>query len=203
MATYVQRSEDIAGWARGEEAVELCLVARRLPADAVIVEIGTFLGSSAVLFAGARKTAGSGVVHCVDPFDGSGDAHSIPYYEELLVTLERPLRVQFDDNIERAGLADWVVGHEGTAEQVARGWTQPIDLLFLDGDQSPAGARSAYEAWSPFLKPSGTLAVHNSADRTYAPDHDGHRRVVVEEVRPPRYLDVRCVGTTTFARRAR
>jgi predicted O-methyltransferase YrrM len=71
---YVDRSEAIAGWARGDEAIELALAARSLPVGATIVEIGSFLGSSAVLLAGARKVAGSGMVHCVDPFDGSGDA---------------------------------------------------------------------------------------------------------------------------------
>lgn len=201
LAGYVHMSEGIAGWSRGDEAVELSLVARSLPQDAVIVEIGSFLGSSAVLLAGARRVEGSGVVHCVDPFDGSGDPHSTPVYEQVAASFSGSLRHQFDENMRAAGVSGWVSVHEGTAEQIGATWSGEIDLLFLDGDQSPAGARSAYEIWTPFLKPGGMLAVHNSSDRAYAPHHDGHRRVVVERVLDPEYTDVRCVGTTTFARK--
>ena len=203
LARYVNGSEEIAGWARGLEAVELARVAQSLPGDAVIVEIGSFLGSSAVLLAGGRKVADSGIVHCVDPFDGSGDVHSVPVYREILDPIPTSIRNRFDENVRSAGVSEWVTVHEGTAEAVSSTWSESIDMLFLDGDQSPVGARSAYEAWEPFLKPGGAIAVHNSADRLYAPEHDGHRRVVVEFIIPPKYTDIRCVGSTTFAKRVR
>ncbi len=201
LAPYVARSEQIAGWARGDEAIELVQVARRLPADATVVEIGSFLGSSAVLLAGARKVAGSGAVHCVDPFDASGDAHSVPVYEGLLASIQSPMRQEFEHNMQDAGVDEFVVVHQGTAEAVGAGWSAPLDLLFLDGDHSPAGARSNYETWIPFLKPGGVLALHNSSDRVYSPGHDGHRRVVLESVHAPGFTNVRCVGSTTFAER--
>ena len=199
LAPYIEKSKQIEGWARGDEASELAIVARRLPPDAVVVEIGSFLGSSAVLLAGARKLAGSGVVHCIDPFDASGDAHSTPVYEDLTSSLETSIRQRFDSNIEEAGVANWIVAHEGTAEEISADWTEPIDLLFLDGDQSPDGARSSFDAWYPFLKIGGVLAVHNSSNRQYSPLHDGYRRVVVESVTKPGFDKIRCVGTTTFA----
>ena len=199
---YVAASEEITGWARGPEAIELARVSSSLAADAVIVEIGSFLGTSAVLLAGGRTVAGSGVVHCVDPFDGSGDAYSAPVYREITDELSESIRHRFDRNVFNAGVAERVVVHEGTAEQVGALWTSPIDMLFLDGDQSPVGARSAYDVWSPFLKPDGIIAIHTSADRQYSPDHDGQRRVVLESLIEPDYVDRRCVGTTTFARRA-
>lgn len=198
---YVGESERIAGWARGAEANELALTARSLPGAPVIMEVGTFLGSSAVLLAGARKIAGAGVVHCVDPFDSSGDAHSVPFYKEITDQIPTSMRGQFDENMRAAGVSDWVVVHEGTSEAIVSTWSEPIDLLFLDGDQSPAGARSAYESWVKFLKPGGVIAIHNSADRAYSDDHDGSRRVVVESIVPPQFVDIRCVGTTTFATR--
>jgi predicted O-methyltransferase YrrM len=76
-----------------------------------------------------------------------------------------------------------------------------VDLLLLDGDQSRLGARAAYESWAPFLKPGGIIAVHNTEPRVYAPDHDGNRRLALEEVVPPRYTDVRLVGATTLGRK--
>ena len=86
------------------------------------------------------------------------------------------------------------------AEEVANSWAASIDGLDLDGGQSPAGARAAYESWTPFLKPGGT--IHNSSPREYDPTHDGHRRIVIEEIVPPIYTDIRLVVHTTFARRS-
>src|SRR5439155_264773 len=66
----------------------------------VIVEIGVFLGSCTVLLAGPRRRCGSGIVHCVDPFDGSGDAFSVPHYRRILDSLGGgSLRYHFDANI--------------------------------------------------------------------------------------------------------
>ena len=85
------------------------------------------------------------------------------------------LRNHFDATIAGAGLGDCVEVHEGRAADIAANWTQPIDLLLLDGDQSPEGARAAYEAWEPYLKPTGILVLRNTGARDYAEGHDGHR----------------------------
>jgi predicted O-methyltransferase YrrM len=199
---YLRLSAEIPGWIRGEQAAALALASYALAGDPVIVQIGTFFGSAAVLLAGARKLRGAGKVYCVDPFDGSGDDFSVPYYARILAEAGGGrLRDHFDRNVRRAGLADWIDVLPGRAEDVAPGWTRPIDLLALNGDQSPAGARAAYLAWSRFLKPGGVIAVHNAAPGPHAATHDGNRRLVEEEIRPPVYTDIRPVGATTFARR--
>jgi predicted O-methyltransferase YrrM len=201
IAEYLDESIYLPGWYRDEEAKTLALVSHSVPDGAVVVEIGSFLGSGTVLLAGPRKVRGSGKVHCVDPFDCSGDGFSVPVYEQLLAAIGGgSLRQRFEENIARAGLDEWVEVHQGRAEEIAAVWTSPIDLLVLDGDQSHRGARTAYETWLPFLKPGGIIAVHNTAPRVYAPDHDGNRRLALEEIRPPRFSDVRLVGATTFAR---
>jgi predicted O-methyltransferase YrrM len=92
--------------------------------------------------------------------------------------------------------------HESRAAELASSWTLPVDLLVLDGDQSRTGARAAYESWLPFLKPGGTIAVHNTEPREYATDHDGNRRIALEEILPPQFTDVRLIGATTFARKS-
>ena len=113
----------------------------------------------------------------------------------------RPLRQRFQTNIARAGLTDFVEVHEGTAASIAARWTEPIDMLFLDGDQSPDGARLTYDLWARFLKVDGLIALHNSTERSYSPGHDGYHLLAVQTVCPPQYSDVRCVDTTTFARK--
>jgi hypothetical protein len=200
---FCQFSAQLPGWIRGAEAEDLAISAFGLPADAVIVQIGTFLGSAAILLAGARKLRGIGKVHCVDPFDCSGDAFSVPFYERILAEAGGgPLRARFEQNIRLAKLEAWIEVHQGRAEDVASGWSTPLDMLALSGDQSPVGARAAYEEWSPFLKRGAVIAVHNSSPRDYQPTHDGNRRIVVEEIVPPLYCDIRRTVHTTFALRA-
>ena len=67
--------------------------------------------------------------------------------------------------MRRVGLANWVEVRQDRAEELAAAWTSPVDLLVLDGNQSRAGARAAYENWLPFLESGGTIAVHNTAPR--------------------------------------
>src|SRR6202047_1066 len=73
----LHQSETIPGWTRGEEARELLRISHSLAAGAIIVEIGSFFGAGTILLAGPRRIRGSGLVHCVDPFDGTGDSFSV------------------------------------------------------------------------------------------------------------------------------
>jgi hypothetical protein len=198
---YLRISSMIPGWTRNEDAEELARVSFSLGEDAVIVEIGAFLGCCTVLLAGGRCVQSSGEVHAVDPFDCSGDAFSVPHYEATVASLGGgSLRDHFEANIRKAGLSRWVQVHQGRAAEVAATWERPIDLLLLDGDQSPRGAREAFDSWVPFLKPSGIIVLRNTKPREYSEGHDGHRRLVIEQILPPRFTDVRLVGATTFAR---
>lgn len=201
LATYLKQSSRIPGYTRGAEAVALSLMCYRLPAGAVVVEIGAFLGSSTVLLAGARKLRGSGEVHCIDPFDASGDPYSVPSYRAVASGHPASLRERLEDHIRQADLVPWVTVHQGTAESVSRTWRQSVDMIYLDGDQSPEGARRAYDCWAPFLKVGGIMAIHNSSAKAYEDGHDGQRRLVLETVRPPAYHQLSCAGTVTFARK--
>ena len=196
---YLSLSARVAGWTRGAEAEALIQAAYHLPDHSVIVEIGSFLGSASILLAGARKLRRTGKVHCVDPFDASGDVVSVPEYARILSHYEGLSQLEiFRANVRRAGLASWACVHQGQAEQVGSGWALPIDMLFMDGDQSPRGVSTAYESWSPWLRPNGLLALHNSNERLYAEDHDGHyqlrRRLLVDGS----YSLAEEVGSTSF-----
>jgi predicted O-methyltransferase YrrM len=196
----LRHSETIPGWTRGEEARELLRISHSLSAGAIIVEIGSFFGAGAILLAGPRRIRGSGLVHCVDPFDCTGDSFSVPHYQRILVGHGGgSLRDHFERNIHAAGLGPWVRIHQGRANEVARSWTTPIDLLYLDGDQSRKGVREAYDSWARLLRAGGIIAVHNSAPENHTAEHDGHRCIVEEEIKPPRYGNVRLVCSTTFA----
>ena len=201
--TFFEISRTIPGWRKDDAAKRLAQSSFELAGDPVIVEIGAFLGRSTILLAGARKLKGTGKVHVVDPFDCSGDLFSVPHYLQILASLGGgTLRDHFEANIRLAEAEEWVEVHQARSRDAVANWRSAIDLLLLDGDTSPSGAREAYRDWSPFLKPNGVLAVSNSADRGYAEGHEGNRRVVEQEVIPPAYSDILCVGAVTFARKA-
>jgi predicted O-methyltransferase YrrM len=198
---YVWYSRQIQGWTRDDEAIRLAQVSHSLPDNAVVVEIGAFLGCSTVLLAGGRKTRGSGEVHTVDPFDASGDAFSQPVYASIRDTTERSLRDRFEQNLVRAGVERWVYVHPMRAEDLVGRWTRPVDLLFLDGNQEYEAVLATYWAWSPLLKPGGILAVHNSRPGYRRETHDGSARLVEGRVRAPAYSEIELVGSITFARK--
>jgi predicted O-methyltransferase YrrM len=202
MAAFLKTSSKVPGWTRGGEARALMEAGLELPEGAQVVEIGSFLGCGSILLAGARKLAGSGKLHCIDTFDASGDPPSVPHYHAIWLAFgARPLREVFEENIADAGLADWVEIHAGDAAEIGETWSTPIDLLFLDGDQSPAGARAAYDAFELWLKPGGVIALHNSVEREYEAEHDGHYLLARAELHPPRFGEIRIIGSTTFARK--
>ncbi len=197
LGEYVWRSRQIRGWARGREAVALGRASASLEGDPVIVEVGSFVGCSAVVLAGARELRHSGTVHCIDPFDGSGDAFSMPAYRTAAARLNASLRECFERNIRAAGVEHRIVVHQQRSEEAASQWRRPIDMLFLDGDQSPAGARAAFLSWTRHLRRGGILAISNTT--AVQPGHDGSRRVVEQFVHAPAYEHVRRIDGITFA----
>ena len=115
---YLRLSERVPGWTRGPEAQALIRVAYELPDEAVIVEIGSFLGSGSILLAGARKLRRSGRLHCVDPFDASGDSFSVPHYSGILAGYGNIAQIQiFHDNLRRAGVTRWAAPRPSRRER--------------------------------------------------------------------------------------
>ena len=109
------------------------------------------------------------------------------------------MRDHFEANLRNANLSDWVEIRQGKAVDVARTWNSPIDLLLLDGEQSPDEAESAYRAWIPFLRNGGSIVVHNSAPGDYAHGHNGNRLVALWHLVAPKFVNIRLVAYTTFA----
>jgi predicted O-methyltransferase YrrM len=203
VANIVDGAMTIFGWCEGEaahEAVRTCLA---LPSQPVIVQVGVFLGRSTALLAGACRTRGDAKVHCVDPLDCSGDAFSVPHYTAALADSGYgSLESAFLENMRRLQLQEWIELSRATGQEAAQSWSQPVDMLWLDADQSPRGAREIYDAWVAFLRPGGTIVLRNTADRSYDPGHDGNRRLVVAEIQPLAFASIRQIEATTFAVRA-
>ena len=78
-----------------------------------------------------------------------------------VVTLERdPGKVRLArENLERAGIAQWVEIREGPAAETLAALPGPFDLVFLDADR--ASYRTYLELAVPRLAPGGLLVADN------------------------------------------
>lgn len=137
--------------------VLLALAAAAAPAggaDAVMLEIGSFKGKSAVALATVAQGLGLPPLVSVDP-------HTAPSQTDPGLE-EGSSYPAFVAAVERAGVRKWVEAHRETSAQAARSWTRPIRLLWIDGDHTWEGARADFDAFAPFLVPGGFVAVHDA-----------------------------------------
>lgn len=142
----------------------LCKYASGLEAGEVYLEIGTWMGCSAIV--AALASIPSVVVWTVD----SGEFHEAHWHhspEEYLSIL--------GGNFAQCGVAGKIeVSLEGS---LGIDWSGPVHLLFVDGDHSYKGVKADIEKWTPFIPPGGTALFHDYAL------YDGVKRAVDELAR--------------------
>lgn len=116
----------------------------------VCVELGTWLGASAIPVARAIRRWG-GTLTCVDTW--AGDVHppetSRPSAPWMLVSCVR--------NITDAGVGANVRLIATTTLLAAAWWSQPLDYLYIDADHSYDAVRADLAAWVPHVKPGGLI----------------------------------------------
>lgn len=122
----------------------------------VCVELGTFLGASAIPV--ARSIARwRGALTCVDTW--SEDVlHAGPPSPWLLVSCAR--------NLVAAGVTNVRLMPTTTLE-AARTWTEPIDYLYIDADHSYEGVWGDLAAWTPHMKPGGLILGDDYGNRSF------------------------------------
>jgi predicted O-methyltransferase YrrM len=129
-----------------------------------LLEVGTYCGKSAIyLGAAARET--STVLFTVDHHRGSEENQAgWEHHDERLVdprTGRMDTLPWFRRTIEAAALEDAVVAVIGRSTTVARHWTTPLGLLFIDGGHAFDVALADYETWSPHVASGGLLVFHD------------------------------------------
>lgn len=131
---------------------------------AVLLEIGTYCGKSAVWLGAAARATGATVV-TVDHHHGSEENQAGWEHHDPTLVDHRTGRMDtlpaFRRTVEGAGLEDVVVGVVGTSATVARFWRTPLELLFIDGGHGEEPAHADYDGWSPWVAPDGLLVIHD------------------------------------------
>jgi predicted O-methyltransferase YrrM len=155
--------KSIDGFLLDEEAVQIFDLAHALrDRNVVVVEIGSWLGKSSVVIGSALRFKKAATLNCIDPFDASGDARSTRRYHLDASRLPASILDTFKLNVRRAGISKVVRVLQGLSHQVVKGWNGPIDMLFIDGNHELESVRQDFLQWSPFVKPGGIVAFHDT-----------------------------------------
>jgi len=135
----------------GDSAWVLYALCRSMK-PAVCVEIGSARGKSACFVGMALKENGSGRLYAIDPHTRTNwnDSESVDTFEIM------------SQNVGRLGLQDVVTMLRMTSQQALANWSQPIDLIFIDGDHSYEGVKSDWTGFLPFMKPFSLVVFHDT-----------------------------------------
>lgn len=111
-----------------------------------IVELGVFEGATSRRLREAMSQTGT--LWCIDPFYpgrfGFSYGHSITVRE-----------------VNRTRNGSVVFIRQLSHEAIAR-WNGEIEMLFIDADHSYDAVRRDWLEWSPFVRPGGFIALHDS-----------------------------------------
>lgn len=147
-----------AGWLQEDEAELLWREAENSSGTAL--EIGTYLGRSAVLI--ARAIGPTRQLICVDPFlQDFDDVKTLPA-DEIFENALRNLSAYNNVSIVREYEEDY-----------RRHFEDPLGLLYLDGDHSYGGTLGAIQRWAPLCH--GPILLH---DYGLCPSFEGVKRAV-------------------------
>lgn len=142
-----------------------------------VVEIGVYEGASALTLLGALDRAAE--LHLIDPFGAHPDALPGGWGASEWATRRVLARAQ------RGGRdAPRVRWHVARSAEVAAGWAQEVDLVFIDGDHSEAGCELDWHSWQPFVSLGGHVVFHDArADRPGGRGLPGPTAVVARRIR--------------------
>lgn len=125
-----------------------------------ILEIGSFKGKSTVCLAKGSKDGNNVKVYAVDPHTGSDAEQKLPEFQG------KPTMTYavFKENIKKKHVDDVVIPIVKFSEEAAEGWTQPLGMVWVDGDHSYEMASLDFKLWSQHLVPGGIIAFHDSTN---------------------------------------
>lgn len=157
-------AEQVTGFMPADEGRALYEAARRYLAGGIGVEIGTYCGKSTVLLGAAAADTGS-VLYTIDHHHGSEEHQAGWEYHDA--TMVDPVTGLFDTlptfrhTLDAMALPDNVVAIVGRSPVVARGWTTPLQFLFIDGGHTDEAAQRDFTGWAKWVAAGAGLVIHD------------------------------------------
>lgn len=133
-----------------------------------IVEVGSYRGRSTVFLGQGSLAGNSAPVYAIDPhkpFIGVlggvfGPKDRTAFYKTMLIT----------------GCSEIVSLINLSSEMVVPKWSEPVALLWIDGDHSYAGVKRDFECWLPHVAEGACIAFDDSTDPELGP------RILINEL---------------------
>lgn len=134
----------------------------------VILEIGSYVGASAVCFGAATTASASKKILCIDTWNNDAMSESV-----------RDTWKEFAANTH--AFRPYIHPVRGFSDKVVddvKAIVTNVDLLFIDGDHTYQGVKADWDAYKSMLRKHSIVVFH---DFGWA---EGVQRVVREEVQP-------------------
>lgn len=142
---------EIPGWVTEPELQWLAEQASNLRPDSRVVEIGTFLGRSALAIAYNLEPEESRLI-CIDPYTEYGDPLIGPQlWEDIYGTAKDTL----------AGCVTATLLREPSLRAALHFHDRTIEMIFIDGDHSYSAVMADITAWERTIKPGGLICGHD------------------------------------------
>jgi predicted O-methyltransferase YrrM len=145
-----------------------------------IVEIGTADGKSAIALALGSRAGRQAPVFAIDPHVEFTGPLGGKYGPKDMQTAA--------ENFLRFGVASIVRVVALPSQQAALGWSQPIGLLWIDGDHRHEAVRADFEAFSEHLVPGGYVVFDDTHVPGLGPD------IVVNDAIAAGYKEIPAAG---------
>ena len=178
-------ARDVEGWLSEAQGEALFAAAAAAQGRGHIVEIGSWKGRSTVWLAAGARVAGQRV-YAVDLHAGSREDPSARTFDAFL------------SNIQRAGLDAVVTPLTMSSADAALQLRGGVEVLFIDGDHSEAGAQADVETWLPRVIAGGTVLMHDVVSVAFTGPLRAFRRGICWS---GEFTHIRRVGSMGIARR--
>ncbi|GAA3751000.1 putative O-methyltransferase YrrM [Spinactinospora alkalitolerans] len=163
-AELLRAAEAAKGFMPSEEGLALYETALAHAPLGPVLEIGTYCGKSTVFLGAAVRQTG-GTVVTVDHHHGSEEhQEGWEYHDPTMVNPETGMLDTlgaFRSTMAAADLEGHVIAVVGRSADVARLWSTPLGMLFIDGGHTEEAAQADYAGWSPHVAPGGALVIHD------------------------------------------
>jgi len=162
----IEKKVDVMkGFLRIDEAEWLFNTTKQLPDDSIVLEIGALFGKSTCVLA-FGCVGSSKHVFTIDPFINTNTDLSIYWKEgESFFTI-------WQNNIKKNNLLEYISPLVGFSQDVAKMWSKPINLLFIDGSHYYKDVKADFDNFYPYVISGGIIAFHD------VDSHGSHEGVV-------------------------
>jgi Methyltransferase domain len=132
--------------------------AKSLNEESTIIEIGSFLGLSAIIMGCSNRQC---QIICIDPCDLSGEEASAPIYRREGYEGARQFR-RLRLNLILYGIRAQVI--RATSQEAIKQFSSGCQLLFVDGDHSYEACSRDVGLYGERLDRGGTLILHDATE---------------------------------------